>query len=383
MKKTLLCILSFALLGYAQAQFGFFASAVYIHANDTTQFYSTYDQKPDQDAIGNLNFQGADLGTYVENSDSLYMPGGQVKIYKNTNGDVCSVDMYYTIYPVGNRPASPLFQNVVLPFYDNCSGTFFPTGGRCMAGDQKWQSVSQTIDLTTLPIGTYTLEIYYQVNGSNDANCGDAIAYDNNNSNPTNYTSSFTIASIITPVILQSFTATPYSNAVLLKWIDDQELGTKGFEIERSTDGKNFTPIGLQQSKGNSSTANIYAYTDNSLPKVAKVFYRLKIIDQDGNSNYSHVVPVNLSTLAAPLTVQLNANDLMLHATGLQPGTYAVELYSIDGKLFNKAALNISGVGNSTVQNISIAVNSLAKGMYAIIVRNEAGKIAARTSFIK
>lgn len=381
MKKLILSlVLIFTFLGYTQAQFGIFASAADINTNETTQFYNATDQLPDLSAIGILNFQNANLGTFTQNSDSLFIAGAQIKTFKNNSGDVCSGDMYYTVYPVGNRPANPFFNDVPLSFYDECSSGAFPTGGPCGPGDQKWQNVGETIDLTTFAPGTYTLELYYQANGTNDGSCGDFIVYDNNSTNPTNYTATFTISSI-TPVTLQSFTAAHYDNAVLLKWTDDNEINNKGFEIERSVDGKNFSDIAWQYSKGNST--NSYNYTDNSLPNVSEVFYRLKMIDNDGSFKYSIVIPVSLSALSIPLTVQSNGNDLTVHVTGLSQGNYSMQVFSIDGKLINAKSLKVSGSNTSATQSILVPINNFAKGVMIITLRDVAGNLLSKTNFVK
>jgi hypothetical protein len=380
MKKLILSIvLVFIFLGNSKAQFGIFASATYINTNGTSQFYNTTDLQPDPNAIGTLNLQNANFGTYTQNSNSLSILGAEIKTFKNTNGNVCSGDMYYTVYPVGNRPVNPFFNDVPLAFYDDCSGGAFPTGGPCSAGDQKWRNISQAIDLTNNTPGTYTLELYYQANGTNDGTCGDFIVYDNNNTNPVNYTATFTISSI-TPVTLQSFTAAHYNNAALLKWTDDNEINNKGFEIERSVDGKNFSDIGWQDSKD--ASTNIYNYTDNSLLNVSEVFYRLKMIDNDGSFKYSIVIPVNLSVLM-PLTVQSNGNELTVHVSGLTQGNYSLQLFSFDGKLTNAKSLKVSGSNTSATQSILISTNNFAKGVMIITLRDVAGNLLSKTNFVK
>ena len=382
MGKTLLVTLFFVLISYAaNAQFGFFASAPYIHANDTTQFYNTFDQQPDPSAIGEIDFQGADLGTYVENSDSLYLLGGEIKTFKNGNGNVCSADMFYTIYPVGDRPLNPVFTDISLAFFDNCSGGAFPTGGPCMDGDQKWQTANDTMNLTAFPEGVYTIEIYYQVNGTNDNNCGDSIVYDNNNSNPTNYTATFTITSVV-PVILQSFDAVYNNdaNTVSLQWTDDEEINNKGFEIQRSTDGINFSDINWQNSVSASALANTYTYNDNSLPGVSEVFYRLKIVDDNGSFTYSKVIPVMLPGKIS-LTVLANDNNINIYASGLNQGMYAAMLYAIDGSLMNSQLLKVLE-SNTAFQYLTIKSNKLSKGVYIIILRDVNGNVIAKKNFI-
>jgi len=373
MKKLLLFVLSFVCIGLAQAQFGIWGSGIQLDSNGITQFYATNPANPDPNAIGTSNFQGTDLGTFIQNSGSLMVTGAQIKTFKNTNGNVCSGDMFYTVYPTGNRTGIS-FTDITLGFYDNCSSGTFPTGGACSVGDQKWQTIGQSNDLTTYAPGNYTLEVYYQANGTNDGTCGDATVYDNNNSNPTNYTATFTI-SVVTPVVLQSFTATPNSNTASLKWTDAQEINVSGFDIERSTDGEIYTTISWQQAKG-ASTTNSYSYTDNNLPDANQVFYRLKIVDADGSYKYSYIVPVNLS--ATVLTLTLSDDNLIVNTATLPQGVYTLQLYSVDGKLITDEGITVSG--SSSTQSVSLTGINLSKGIYAVVLRNAAGRVVAKNT---
>ena len=111
----------------------------------------------------------------------------------------------YVVYDLGNRPASPIFSAIALPFAANCNtGTnvfndgFGPCGLDPTSDDQKWNELSAGIDLTNRPIGDYTLEVYYDYTGDyNSTSDCDDIQYINNNFNPTNFTADFEIIAII------------------------------------------------------------------------------------------------------------------------------------------------------------------------------------------
>ena len=71
------------------------------------------------------------------------------------------------------------------------------------------------------------------------------------------------------------------------------ENGTETFDIERSTDGKNFKNVGSVAANGHSHDPQSYTFLDKSLPlSTATVFYyRLKVKDFDGASNFSPTRP--------------------------------------------------------------------------------------------
>ena len=73
-----------------------------------------------------------------------------------------------------------------------------------------------------------------------------------------------------------------------LDWKVGIEDNVKGYEIERSGNGVNFTRIGFVPATG----ARSYSFTDaNTLTGVN--FYRLKTVDIDGKYAYSFIVSIN------------------------------------------------------------------------------------------
>jgi hypothetical protein len=81
------------------------------------------------------------------------------------------------------------------------------------------------------------------------------------------------------------------SGNVLVSWAVSNQLNLDHYEIERSSDGINFSSIG-QVAAGQQAD---YAYTDYlTSVNTPIVYYRLKMADMDGQSRYSKVVPIRL-----------------------------------------------------------------------------------------
>ena len=95
----------------------------------------------------------------------------------------------------------------------------------------------------------------------------------------------------VIPVTLIDFKATQTNNSIVLQWISANENNLKQYEIQRSTDGANFTGIGTSSARN----AGNYSFTDNSFPATKTVFYRLKMIDFDGKFSYSKTAAVRLN----------------------------------------------------------------------------------------
>ena len=154
------------------------------------------------------------------------------------------------------------------------------------------------------------------------------------------------------------------NNSVALEWLTQNETGINLFEIERSDDGKSFYRLEQKPSKNSSKTA--YTYLDqNPLPVN---YYRLKLIDEDGNYNYSKVIVVspngNLSS-----TVQPNPfmQSFAVHTYLPSPQPIKIQLLDMSGKLIRYKS--IAGItGNNKVEFDD--VGNLQPGIYMVrIVR--------------
>jgi endonuclease I len=95
----------------------------------------------------------------------------------------------------------------------------------------------------------------------------------------------------VIPVTLVDFKATQSNSSIVLQWLSAQENNLKQYEILRSTDGANFTSIGITAARN----AGNYSFTDNSFPAAKTVFYKLKLVDIDGTFSYSKTVAVRLN----------------------------------------------------------------------------------------
>ncbi|MCK6603961.1 MAG: T9SS type A sorting domain-containing protein [Ignavibacteriaceae bacterium] len=110
----------------------------------------------------------------------------------------------------------------------------------------------------------------------------------------------------IVPVELTSFTAKADGKNVILNWATASELNNKGFEVQRSSDGINFTGIAFVDGKGTTSERNLYTYTDASV-SAGKYTYRLKQVDLTGEFSFSQQVTVEVDNLN-PSVFELRQN---------------------------------------------------------------------------
>ncbi len=342
------------------AQFGSFASAIHLSKDGGTNkdFYNTYKLVGDVNAIGPYNFTG-DLGTFSQNGHKLIISGGEVKTYRGSGDNVCSATLYYRIYPAGSPGGS--FTAINLPFFANCSGGVFTDGkGPCSPTDQKWQTVAQNIDITGLSLGSYVLDLYFDIKGKVNSSTGcDETVYDSNNSN--NYSATFTIGPAL-PVKLIDFNASNRQGKVMLNWSSTNEENFSKFVVEKSTDGSSFVEIGTVRGKGNPASKNNYEFVDVNA-KANINYYRLSQVDIDGRSSYSGIVKVNTLLTSA---VSLQPNPAKDHITlqGINTGA-KISIADITGRTLAKYT--------ATSSAFSIPVQSLNAGRYFVTISDASG----------
>jgi hypothetical protein len=102
------------------------------------------------------------------------------------------------------------------------------------------------------------------------------------------------------PIKLTAFSArVTTDNAASLQWNSEFELDSYNYIVQRSTDGRNFTNIGAVAAAGNSIRRIGYDFKDIQLG-TGVAYYRLKMVDIDGKSEYSKIIYVNNRKIMSP-----------------------------------------------------------------------------------
>ena len=147
----------------------------------------------------------------------------------------------------------------------------------------------------------------------------------------------FKIGAGILPVTLIDFYAKEQNGMVELNWATSNEINNSHFEIERSTDGANFSAIGNMQSVNiNSLTVQQYSFTDNHLPESANtIYYRLKLVDADGQFTYSNTLLVKATGLKENIFVYPTpaADFINIVFVSVVKSDYNVELINAIGRI--------------------------------------------------
>jgi hypothetical protein len=164
------------------------------------------------------------------------------------------------------------------------------------------------------------------------------------------------------PIGLLGFTAQAQGNhTALLQWQTATETNNKGFAVQRSADGANFTTLAFVNSKAANGTGSAplsYTFTDKN-PLGGINYYRLAQTDLNGAVTYSALQSVQFGNL---MGIYPNPVQSELTVTGV-PSAAVYKLFNAGGAAVLQGTLQ-AGVN-------SLSVSGVAEGIY--FLRIEAG----------
>lgn len=177
------------------------------------------------------------------------------------------------------------------------------------------------------------------------------------------------------PVKLVSFTAVKNnSGEVKLNWQITDAADASSFDVERSSDGNHFIPIGAVPADSRVQ----YMYSD--LPAAGMVYYRLRMADRDGRYTYSQVL--KMTDAVAVDLLQVFPNPAMANlqvsqtANRLTAGQYII--YDATGRQVKQWPVLLRQGNNSH----SVDISSIPPGNYTLIWQEDGRRKLSRL-FIK
>jgi Secretion system C-terminal sorting domain len=211
-----------------------------------------------------------------------------------------------------------------------------------------WYTLSGSSPL--LPAGTYTYRAY----------TGNYGHFDN---------ASARTGGIPLPVKLESFTANATDGKAILNWVVSEETNFSHYVIEKSTNGTTFMNLSTVFSNGNGNERKMYSAADKINSDYPVVYYRLRIVDIDGESSFSsiHIIKTgtsSLNTISVLTYPNPVSNELRITIpANWQNKNVSYEVLTCNGQLVKKiAAANAS-------QTETINVSTLVPGFYVVMVK--------------
>ena len=165
------------------------------------------------------------------------------------------------------------------------------------------------------------------------------------------------------PLSLLDFKGSVQKNAVALEWTTTNEINTREFIVERSTNS-------LYNSIGSVPALSVpgnhtYYFTDIN-PVNGTNLYRLKMVDKDGRFSYSPVLIIKLNPTAVNWKVYPNPVKAVgtVSFTTTTAAKYSLQVINANGTVV-KTINGIAAVGTNTVK---VDLHPFAKGNYLIQV---------------
>ena len=220
---------------------------------------------------------------------------------------------------------------------------------------------------------TYVMQIIGDENTASCASSGQVVII-KSTLNPTQ----------VLPVELTTFTGYNNGSINVLNWTTASELNSLKFVVEKSTDAINFEYLGERPGAGNSSRPLSYTLNDEH-PVIGNNYYRLKMIDRDGQFKYSEIIIIRVETIELP-----SDGIVAVYPNPTNDKVNIVYQASVAQKL-NLDVLNV--LGQSMFNNNyefdaglhTIVVDALhyAKGMYILNMRNTDNGGKHQSKFVK
>jgi hypothetical protein len=170
------------------------------------------------------------------------------------------------------------------------------------------------------------------------------------------------------PAGLLSFSGYKDGSRNQLRWTTSAELSNSRFEVQRSTDGVNYSSLGFVNSLasgGNSTSQLNYAFTDNNV-NGSKQYYRLRQVDFDNHSKLSNIVLIKGDK---PVTLMIdglfpNPANSLVNVMIAAPNKDYVTLVITDiaGRTVIQLLLNVE-TGSNT---IPVDISRLTNGTYMV-----------------
>lgn len=351
-----------------------------VHVFDKAAVYTGAGDSLAQAVSGN-NWINFDIGG---NRIAAINPNGQdlgvtnVKVFFNQTGTVRNDNVQYyldrnIVIQPANAPSSPV--GVRFYFTDNeAKALMNATGcGTCTtiadayeSGVTQFSSANASEEdgsLTNDSSGTFLFHqphsdvniipndngyyAEYQVNGFSE--------FWIDNGGPTN--------AIPLPLTLLSFTAVRSGNNGLLQWSTNDASGVSRFIIEKSSDNLHYTALDSVAASADGSGVDNYQYTDSHLDPGAN-YYRLRILDQDGQYSWSPIRTIDGSA-SGGITIYPNPvenGNLYISST---VNTQLIRLMDVSGKIILQ--LETQGYLNT------LPVGAVSRGIYFVEVVTDTG----------
>ena len=193
----------------------------------------------------------------------------------------------------------------------------------------------------------------------------------------------------VVPIELLTFDAEQTGNRVTLNWQTASEKGSDKFEVERAgiTDAGEgeFIRITEVNAAGNSSIVKDYGPVVDENVMIGNTYaYRLKMVDVDGEFEYSNTEVVSLEGEGLSLIEEPVPNPVKTTATlkyGITgSGEVKLNIYDINGNVVKTIPLGVQGSGYHELQ---IDAADMSSGSYKLVLQSGKTMLSTTMNVVK
>lgn len=163
------------------------------------------------------------------------------------------------------------------------------------------------------------------------------------------------------PVSFILFNSTCIGGGVKLTWTTAQEINSKNYNVEKSTDGRNWQVIASVAASGNGNTERGYTFTDYT--STGNTLYRIAENDLDGRQTMSAIIESSCVSMET-FVIHPNPVHEMVFVTISVSEIMPVQLrlYDVKGSIVKQLQTNLLK-GNNELQ---LNMTGLTKGVYVL-----------------
>ena len=181
------------------------------------------------------------------------------------------------------------------------------------------------------------------------------------------------------PVTLIDFRAELLENSAILNWSTTDEINARGFSVERSRNGKDFITIGFVDAVKTNQASNKYLFTDHGMSTMSasRIYYRLKMIDDDETFAFSKIVSVALRNIETIIYPNPSAKTTFIRIQVQRDEKVTIRFINIMGNIVSQQYFQATPTRN----RITVPIESLPAGNYVIEIVGES--FVDRKQFVK
>jgi hypothetical protein len=165
------------------------------------------------------------------------------------------------------------------------------------------------------------------------------------------------------PITINGFQARKNNHSVELNWETTNERNISSYVVEKSSDGLNFISIGTVSATN--KDASLYQYVDGDISNSTVLYYRLLVVEANGNKVSSRVVSVTVNMLPEKVAVQPNpfGGSLMIKIKSETEKNINIILTNLMGRIV-LSQQKLLFKGNNVIELTNL--DRLMKGLYLL-----------------